>query len=97
VARTRESIAVLACNRGDNKLSRSFPLAVCLVLFVRFGLFWLTGPGIPLDSFMRLREDIDPIANKIPASRKRKSFIGGGGGGGCGGGWSGTAQRIAAF
>ena len=35
----------------------------------------LTGPGIPLGWFMRLCEDIDPIAIKSPSYRKRERDV----------------------
>jgi hypothetical protein len=74
VARTRESLAILACHRSENKLSEVFPLAATCSTS-RICQFWTIlriCQGIPLGSFMRLHENIDPIEIKSPGSRKRR-------------------------
>jgi hypothetical protein len=78
--------------RTEARTSYQGPSTCCTSCICQL-LIWtilLTGPGIRLGTFMRLRE---AIAVKSPGSRKRgRSSITRGGGGGCGSGWGWTAH-----
>jgi hypothetical protein len=66
-AKTRESMAILTCHRSKNNQSRSFHL-----LYVLYLSILLTGPGIRLGSFMRLRENNSTQATGF--QKKRENY-----------------------